>query len=147
MGRHVEDHSTNHRGWARGYRLRGNLTWWIKLVLSFACTICGCSARPPHLGNLSYIHSRGQAENQTGTSYISTKWLWQQCIHDKLANLIVISSLFITWSIFSKLSPMNKTLLTHSWEWGMVCLFSGCKVCDRWSLCVYSCGILCGIML
>ena len=47
MCHHVEDHSTNHRGWAHGYRLRRNLTWWIKLVLSFAYTICGRSVRPP----------------------------------------------------------------------------------------------------
>ena len=34
----------------------------------------------------------------------------EQCIHDKLklANLIVISSLFITWSVFVELSPINK---------------------------------------
>ena len=33
MGHHVEDHSTNHRGWAHGYRLRRNLIWWIKLIV------------------------------------------------------------------------------------------------------------------
>ena len=31
MGHHVEDHSTNHRGWAHGYWLRRNLTWWFNL--------------------------------------------------------------------------------------------------------------------
>ena len=48
----------------------------------------------------------------------------QQYIHDKmkLANVIVNWSLFITRSVFSKLSPIDKTLFTHSWEWGMACL-------------------------
>ena len=41
MGHHVEDHSTNQWGGAHGYRLSRNLIWWIKLVLSFVCTIYG----------------------------------------------------------------------------------------------------------
>ena len=75
MGHHVEDHSTNHRGWAHGYRLHRNLIWWIKLVLSFTCTPFVAVPRGHHrhiadLGNLSYRHE------WEGTSYISTKWLW-----------------------------------------------------------------------
>ena len=46
------------------------------------------------------------------------------CIHDKLklANLIVISSFFLTLSVFSKLFLINKILFTDSCEWGMWCL-------------------------
>ena len=82
MGHHVEDHSTNHRGSAHGYQLRRSLLslfWWTKLVLSIAYTIPGRSSRPPQahaiLVYLIYTWIRGHAENQTGTTYISTKWL------------------------------------------------------------------------
>ena len=49
---------------------------------------------------------------------IATVYLWKT----ETGKPYVIPSLFITWSVFSELSPINKTLFTHSWEWGMVCL-------------------------
>ena len=57
-----------------------------------------------------------------------------------------IESLYNMVNIFKTIPP-KYFFFTHSWEWGMVCLFDGCKLCDRWFLCVCSCGSLCDIML
>ena len=65
LDHNVEDHSTNHWGWAHGFRLCRNFIWWIKLALPFIYTICGRS-RGHHrhigdLGNFSHTHGYKRA--------------------------------------------------------------------------------------
>ena len=59
-----------------------------------------------------------KAYNSRRYSCIATVYSWQTETGKPYCNIEFLSNMVI----FSKLSPIDKTLFTHSWKWGMGCL-------------------------